>query len=443
MKHRMMRSTGTLGMFVAATTSLACSFTPPSSLIDAQALLESLRDQPATEVDTGTSSLLMPVAGLNVPGKLLVQRRRACSEQGRPGLFFPQAADIPGEFDEGTVIFNGSQATYVNGSRHVEMLGSAIIDVRTVDRRLHWNAVGALFDDNGDDYFKWCYFYTLVFWRRDALQVTVPAGPQENRMFGEFSAPATPLHAIAGSITAPSAGFGGPRAVLPRGYAMWFHNEDHHLLQAGFDFGAPLLSGNRISWTSRSLFKDDESSRRFSSAEIVDVLNGPGVTTWEPTVVSRFEASPFGHWVPEQVDFQLRPKASAGFGEGCIANQTDEIAKHYQVEVPFPYAVPMLTGWQLDQPCNDTDITKIGVYLENFSFTPYANGEGGFLRYTVVGRLTNGDEGRLSDLRHQDQRPRIPPGRRGAPRRPPGGGHLARLRALNRPRRRGATSPPL
>ena len=71
------------------------------------------------------------------------------------------------------------------------------------------------------------------------------------------------------------------------------------------------------------------------------------------------------------------------------------------MEVPFSYAVPMLTGWELTEPCDDMHVREIGAYIESFSFKPYPNGRSGLLGYTVVTRLSDDDGGKLGRARNK------------------------------------------
>ena len=392
------RSMLVTGVLVATTTSLACDYHPPlDSVDDVAELLAELKASTPPATINGQNSVRGVVSGLNVPGKLQVQQGHSCAAPARGGVFVEEVATIPAGFDEATVIFNGASASYTGGDHHVAMLGSgAIIDVERPPGQLRWKAAGSLSDDNADDEFEWCYFYSLLFWKSGAtgLQATVPT-PTASRIFGEFIRPPTPVHEIAGSITASVGTFGGPRAVLPLGIATWFAF-DQHILQAGFDLGTPAISENTISWTSQTLLKDKESWRAMASAELVEVMNGPGVTMWQPRVVSHWRN---GRWQEEQVSFKLQAQPDGAWN--CVGGNVPAIVEQYFVDVPFAYAVPLLTGWQLNQACSDSHVQRIGAYIDHYSFEPSGSGMGGILKYTVVGTLTDDNGGRLYDMQNK------------------------------------------
>jgi hypothetical protein len=388
-------------MLVAATPSLACDFYRSNSIEEVMELMDDLKDRASVPLNSA-KSYRTTVEGLDVPGMLQVQEGRSCAARSKGGVYLVEAAALPPGLDQGTVIFNGGVAAYSGGDHEVAILGTgAITDVEIRSGQLVWKALGALSDDNGDDLFEWCYSYALVFWKQGSaeLRATVPAanGP---RIFGSFPVlnsagpDPTPVHSIAGFLNAPDPTFGGPRALLPRGVATWYTANDYNVLQAGFDLGTPSPSGDTISWTSRTLLADGD-QRPHHGVELVEVMNGASVNMWQPPVVSRLRG---GQWVPEKTGFRLRAEDDEGIG--CVDDPQTAIVNTYQVEVPFPYAVPMLTGWQLNSGCSDSQVRQIGAFINGWSFTPYPNANGGTLKYRVVGSLDDGS-GRLNDMQHR------------------------------------------
>ena len=64
--------------------------------------------------------------------------------------------------------------------------------------------------------------------------------------------------------------------------------------------------------------------------------------------------------------------------------------------VPFEYAVPMLTGWELEYPCEDHHVNEIGTRITGWSYEPPAGGVGGTLHYRLFSALRdNSDNGGL------------------------------------------------
>jgi hypothetical protein len=325
---------------------------------------------------------------------LLVEHGHSCTPRASGGIHVHEMAPFPAFADSGTIIFNGSLMGYPDGDQHVEMLGSgAIVNIEkragSGGSELHWDAAGSL-ADNGDAPFEWCYTFTLVFWRsgRSGFAAAVPETIA--RIHGEYNTDGNEAF-YASSLNIP----GGPRALLPRGNALWYSAGDQHLLQAGYELGTPTISGNTISWTSTGLLKDDDGDEQFSSAETVAVMTGPSVSFLEPQTVYHWIRAPrAGAWRSEAVNFEFQPHAGEG-GPFCVdsASSNRFAGGDYAVSVPFSYAVPMLTGWQVDGGCHDHHVAQVGTYIDHFSFVPDSSGTRGTLYYTIESSFTDDDGG--------------------------------------------------
>ena len=159
--------------------------------------------------------------------------------------------------------------------------------------------------NDGNDPYEWCYIYTLVFWHRDMFdwQLIPPQiaawpyhtdAPPESLTF-VHSEGSDPDNDTARRPLPATVQVSDPRAVLPRAFGfVWGDATDHHLLQAGFDLGTPVPSGATISWTSRTLWKDNNDRRDYYGSAIVSVLSGPSVTMWHPATVLRRSSSTSG-----------------------------------------------------------------------------------------------------------------------------------------------------
>jgi hypothetical protein len=55
--------------------------------------------------------------------------------------------------------------------------------------------------------------------------------------------------------------------------------------------------------------------------------------------------------------------------------------------VPFDYAVPMLTGWELGYLCSDHHVRHAGVWLTGFTYVKDPNAATGTLLYSVASIL--------------------------------------------------------
>jgi hypothetical protein len=402
---------GALGLLAAlASTFMACGFVQEPStperlyeLLDTAPYLDPTHSEQATY--------------LEVPGLLKVQHRLGCTLSPRAvdaadayiGVRIQEMAVIPPGYNTGTVFLNGWRLAYQDASdHHVRGLGGAILHITQTQngdqQELHWEAAGVLSDDDGTVPYEWCGIYTLVFWHRDRfddqlIPPQIAAWPYHTdeppgALFFAHTEGSDPDNDTArrelpGVFVNTS---GWPQhAVLPRAFGfIWSDGTDHHLLQAGFDLGTSVANGNTISWTSSTLWKDDSDRRDYHGLTIVSILNGPSVSMWHPATVLRRSSSTSG-WRPEANTVPLTPNNDAESDLFCEPGGADETQQvQFKVEnVPFAYAVPVLTGWQLEYLLSDHHVATIGVWIKGFSYEKAPGAVTGTLFYTIESTLVD------------------------------------------------------
>ena len=57
--------------------------------------------------------------------------------------------------------------------------------------------------------------------------------------------------------------------------------------------------------------------------------------------------------------------------------------ENYRIDVPYAYAVPVLSGWELGYVCTDHHVREIGAAITGWRFERRADGLGGSLFYTL------------------------------------------------------------
>jgi hypothetical protein len=252
---------------------------------------------------------------------------------------------------------------------------------------LHWEAGGVLSDKNGDDAYEWCYNYTVVFWNRNHIDfddipndTDDPVKNYDLTFTKNNSSTSNAVHPLPGSFTDANS-YGPPRAVLPRGYGMWWRSgDDHHVLHIGFDMGLPSTSGNTISWTSKTLLKDNSTARPYEAAALVSVLSGNSVRCGS----LRVRVLPLGAttWREQVNTWTLTARSPSP----CPSRPNGGSKMyHFIVEgVPFDYAVPMLSGWDVGNVCDDTHVKQVGVWMEDFDYVRDPNAPTGRMVYTIA-----------------------------------------------------------
>jgi hypothetical protein len=363
-------------------------------------------DIPITE-----SSASTPKVVLEDPGKIKVMHGfgQAKLDTGGRIIKVEQSVDIPNYANQATVLLNGWRVGYLGDDQHVLEIAALITKIR-LDRRnlkLTWNAAGEIRDDDFEEAYQFTYYYTVIAWNDGKLNLIVDHGspdkfcnPDTNlpdKSFVTFNNGSGALSSYNLFAREPQFPQGQPIAVLPRGFGFGWPS-DHHLLQLAYnldhsetfaekgkiynnnkhvhalgDLGsgitAPLptdasrVDSNFVSWKTEAILKDNSDRRDYMFGELVSTLGGSDVGLVQPP-------------------FSLYPKESEGGGTtgGGLATQ-DVVIEN----VPFDYAIPMLTGWEVGYLTDDQHVKDLGIWIDDWSFAS------GTLRYKLSSILRDND----------------------------------------------------
>lgn len=395
-----------LFLFGWLSTATGCTFSAPNGY-------EPLEQQTHDALNV---SPMLPLAESvrevvqDVPGKMTLMYGHSCAFPERAagehhvGFRVQESVAMPAGY-EGTVFLNGFRGDYDHGDRNMLGIGASLIHVESnADKgELKWQASGVLGDNSGDDSYKWCYWYGVVLWNKAAGAFDIAA----------FQTDADPLLTtfihhddyVPGSKDAvrdlpgkyTDAQRRTPKAVIPRGFGLLYTDDDHNLLQEGFDLGLPQTTGTMIEWNAQTVLKDNADYQDYRGSALVSFLMGQSVNVWQPEkVLKRDATSSSAPW--EQVpgnDFHLVERVHT---TGCITDELDYRKWDYVIEnVPFQYALPVLNGWDNGNTCGDSNVQSTGVWLTAVTFEKQANGFGK-LSYTVASKFSDdggyfGDDG--------------------------------------------------
>ncbi|WP_447985568.1 hypothetical protein [Nitrospira sp. Nam74] len=336
---------------------------------------------PGTEITTGTACANSPTDGASI---------------GIEG-----SAPLPTVTTRATVYLNGWYLKYRDTDHHVARLRATILHVRQEGNELKWLAAGWLTDSGFDKPTTFCYWYTVVMWE-DLTAVADNSLVNDTLLSDAVIRTRDSAMAVLTSYRENPAFSGSANlAVLPLGF--WFswyelgHLDDHHVLQAAYtlfpgtlivnrdtDFGGlqpPALPDHTshvnqsyASWQSHGIIKDDSTKHVYSYAEANSLVIGNDVGVM-------------------QAPFSIVPSDDVGglFGDGCIEPAGGERTDSFRIEaIPFQYAVPVLTGWDLQYACSDEHVKEIGVWIRDFTYTPMV-GSGGVLTYRLSSILCDDD----------------------------------------------------
>jgi hypothetical protein len=398
MFHTIQRLLGYTGVVGLAIVIVGCQFDPSAPAgSDPQAVKEYINAKFASAAPVAlTEGDRWTVYA--EPGTIMVQHGYGCAEapQGafedeegvHYGLRIEEFLEIPAEYgDTATVFLNGWRLEYTglddtgNDDNHVLGLGASIFDIQQTPHTLQWQAGGILSDKNGNNAFKWCYYYTVVIWNGinpiHASSTHSDQGAALTFFARNNSGDSTALTDLPGLFEVPRI---YRHAILPRGFGMmWEDGDDHHLLQQAFDFGDSVAlpdSQDRalLSWISQTIFKDNSTRRDYMAAELVSIMSGLSVGVIQP-------------------DFSITPRDK----ESCPNIGTPTLRREEVVvnNVPFDHAIPMLTGWDIGDVCEDHHVKKIGAWIEDWEYTKQPGATSGTLTYTIASTFTDDGGGGL------------------------------------------------
>lgn len=350
-------------------------------------------------------------------GTLIVIHGSECGESDRPGeedtIELEGSIDIPSYADNATVLLNGWSLKYLSKDHHIGRLGTGIQDIRIEENQLKWQAIGFLSDKNFDDGYQWCYYYTAFAWNQEAIDA-FPEHDDMGNLNGTYSF--INGHEEVALVSIPSyiqnSVFADKKAiaVLPRGFSFAWEDrsaqKDHHLLQlaynldhsevfieAGKDYAflpnptlptdASRVDSGFVSWETFGIFKDNKAKRDYAFVEVFSALGGNDVGVVQPP-------------------FSIIPREDTGFPGACIGESEGVKTEEYTIEnVPFEYAIPMLTGWELGYVCDDEHVTEIGVWLHDLEYEKDPGVSVGTLRYKLSSVLRDKDSQPGHYFRHK------------------------------------------
>jgi len=328
------------------------------------------------------------------------------------------AVSIPTYANQATVFLNGWRLNYLGGDQHVAEVAALITNIKLDQRnkRLTWNALGELRDNDFKEGYKFAYSYTVIAWNDVAIDLVVDHRDCSadtdfpHNAFVSLSNGTTALSAFSAFGQPPGMPPNRPVAVLPRGFGFFW--PDHHILQIAYNLdhseifaekdkryvknhkgqtladtrvGAPAplptpasrVDGGFVSWDTFVIFKDNAGRRDYVFTELISALGGNDIALVQPP-------------------FAILPREDQGGGAlaGGVQRQDFVIEN-----IPFGIAIPMLTGWELAYLTDDQHVKDVGVWIEDWTYS--ASPTGGTLRYTLGSILADDDNWPPHVIRHR------------------------------------------
>lgn len=383
----------------------ACGFSAAPSQILCQ-----LRDSSVPVTPTASSQTKV----FESPNTLVVYHGSACAVSKKSGredvVTIKHNFTLPGYATQATVLLNGWDLQYLGDDQHVAALGTLIDSIRIQKNNLTWQVTGAISDDDFEESYQSCYRYTIIAWNPSAINLIVdnhdgadcykPATEEGNFYTVYNDGTTTSLASYPSFLLNKDFASSKAVAILPRGFAFnWDASsgsfEDHHLKQISYNRGhseifvqnkktyrkstgivTPSFSGDAsqvgtgyASWETSVIFKDDDTRRRYGFGEMVSGLAGTDLGIIEPP-------------------FSVLPLSGA---DGANASGGVRTAKFTITNIPYNYAIPVLSGWDLGYLTSDNHVKEGGVWIDNIHYDKNPTALTGTLTYELSAVLRDND----------------------------------------------------
>lgn len=313
-------------------------------------------------------------------GKFIMVEGSQCAQRdkGPESATMLITVDMPAYVDQGTVVLNGWDLRYLNKDHEVRALRADITHSKLVtggggSPTLVFEVEGELSDQNWDDAYEFCVYYTGFGFNTTWIDARVE-GDYNGVGTWALQIPAEGPVATLESIWDEGTLTGGDSiVVIPRGFDFQYDNafecelrfppcrwedpSDHHLRQVAFSLyqigASPNPDGNPH-WVTQTLFKDNNTRAH-----------------WVKTRAALIG----GNSVKLRADFlALNPRSGKtnicrNGVEGVVRTETFRI-----YDLPYDYAVPMLTGWDLNYECDDQHVQRAGIWIHDIRFDPASRG---------------------------------------------------------------------
>jgi hypothetical protein len=316
----------------------------------------------------------------------------SCEQSDRIGRENPVIIEgsvaLPSHITDATVYLNGWSAKYLQGDHHIGSISVEIDYIRIEEGKLKWNATGVLRDRNFDDGYRFCYYYTVIGWNRTQVNSTVVGQTSTTAHSGAHPLEEVALVATAGSLENRILSKGMNAAVIPRGFKFaWEEGSsqaDHHLLQIAYNLDHSEIYGYlpgssdsqglyKASWEVQGIFKDNSAKRNFGFTAPVTVLAGKDLSIKEPP-------------------FTLIHKEDMGFFGACLGDPSGpQTTVEVVNNVPYDFAVPVLSAWEMGYTCDDEHVQEAGVWLSDIQYEKPSGSPVGKLTYRVSSILRDRD----------------------------------------------------
>ncbi|MBA3755802.1 MAG: hypothetical protein H0X02_06030 [Nitrosomonas sp.] len=303
-----------------------------------------------------------------IEGSQCIQR-----DNGAEAATILQWIEMPSYVDSGTVVLNGWDLRYLHSDREMNSMRVDITHSKLVKNAgsalLMFEVQGKLDDQNRNDAYEFCVFYTGFGYRSVWFDATIESdynGIDASTLQNKNQGAVATLENTGNKGTLKG---NDAIAIIPRGFdfqfddifecelrfppCKWADRADYRLLQAAYSLSQTGISPNPDGsphWVTQTIFKDNN-ARTHRIKTRAALIRGSSVKL--------------------RPDFlALNPRT--GKTNTCRKN-TDGIVRTQTFRIndlPYDYAVPMLTGWDLSYECENQRVQRAGIWIHDIRFDP-------------------------------------------------------------------------
>ncbi|MGV8711567.1 MAG: hypothetical protein ACWA6R_03365 [Nitrosomonas sp.] len=281
--------------------------------------------------------------------------------------------EMPHYVDNGSIVLNGWDLRYLHQEREVNSMRADITHSKLVrnagSAMLMFEIQGKLDDQNGKEPFEFCVFYTAFGYSSTWFDATMESdynGIEAAVLQKKNQGAVTTLENTGnkGTLKRHDA-----MAILPRGFEFrygdafecefrlspckWGDRIDTPLLQAAYSLSQTGVSPSQDGsphWVTQTIFKDNGMQTHWVKTRAA-VIRGSSIKVRPDFLVLNPRSSNAGN---------CRKNS-----DGVVRTQTFRIE-----ELPYDYAVPLLTGWDLSYECGQQRVQRAGIWIHDVRFDP-------------------------------------------------------------------------
>lgn len=280
---------------------------------------------------------------------------------------------MPYYVDSGTVVLNGWDLRYLHDDREIHSLRAEITHSKLVTGNdasfLVFEAQGHLSDQNHNTAYEFCIHYTGFGYHAAWFDAAIEgdhSGIDSQTLQSKHQGAVASLESIWSKGVFKSK---DSVAVMPRGFGFqydnrfecelrfppckWGDRSDYPLLQIAYNLFQISPSSNlndNPRWITQTILKDNSTQDHWIKTR-ASLIGGSSIRL-------RTDLLP------------LTPRS--GSTKTC-RNGPDGIVHTRSVrlhDLPYDYAIPMLTGWDLSYECDDQRVQRAGIWIHDIHFDP-------------------------------------------------------------------------